>query len=137
LSDDEAAAIAAIFRKDAAKPKKEAINPAGNEVDDTERRPIMDSVESDDIGGRVAKSQKGPPAAETQPSKKAARVHVVRSGETLSGIAKEYYGDASLWPLILEANRETLKSPDELDVGAKLVVPVVAKKPDKVSDERD
>ena len=51
------------------------------------------------------------------------RTHTVRAGESLSGIAKVYYGAASAWGRIFEANQDRLSDPDELRVGAVLVIP--------------
>ena len=47
----------------------------------------------------------------------------VKSGDTLSKIAKEFYGDASLYPQIFEANRDQLVNPDKIRVGQKLRIP--------------
>jgi nucleoid-associated protein YgaU len=49
--------------------------------------------------------------------------YVVKKGDTLSKIAKEYYGDASLYPQIFEANRDILQDPDKIQVGQKLRIP--------------
>ena len=50
-------------------------------------------------------------------------VYVVQSGDTLTKIAEEIYGDAELWRLIYQENRKTLKSPDKIQVGQKLQIP--------------
>jgi nucleoid-associated protein YgaU len=47
----------------------------------------------------------------------------VTAGETLSKIARKYYGDASLYMQIFEANRDQLKDPDLIKVGQKLRIP--------------
>jgi nucleoid-associated protein YgaU len=47
----------------------------------------------------------------------------VKKGDTLSKIAKEFYGDASLYPKIFDANRDRLKNPDLIQVGQKLRIP--------------
>lgn len=52
-------------------------------------------------------------------------VHEVVSGDTLGKIAKEYYGDASKYPKIFEANRDQLDNPDLIKVGQKLKIPFV------------
>jgi nucleoid-associated protein YgaU len=52
-----------------------------------------------------------------------ARVHEVKKGDTLSAIAKEYYGKASDYPKIFEANRDQLKDPDKIFPGQKLKIP--------------
>lgn len=45
------------------------------------------------------------------------------SGDTLSGIAKKFYGNGSLYPKIFEANREVIKDPDKIYVGQKIRIP--------------
>ncbi len=49
--------------------------------------------------------------------------HEVKSGETLGKIAQRYYGDASLYPKIFEANKDVLKDPNMIRVGQKLRIP--------------
>lgn len=49
--------------------------------------------------------------------------HEVKSGETLSKLAQRYYGDASLYPKIFEANKDVLKDPNMIRVGQKLRIP--------------
>jgi len=49
--------------------------------------------------------------------------HVVQKGDTLSKIAQHYYGDASLYPKIFEANRDVLKDPNLIRIGQKLRIP--------------
>lgn len=51
------------------------------------------------------------------------RMHDVVSGDTLSGLAKKYYGDASKYHRIFEANRDQLNDPDKIKVGQKLKIP--------------
>jgi nucleoid-associated protein YgaU len=38
--------------------------------------------------------------------------YVIKSGDTLSGVATKFYGKGSLYPRIFEANREVIKNPD-------------------------
>jgi nucleoid-associated protein YgaU len=47
----------------------------------------------------------------------------VKSGDTLSKIAKQFYGDANKYNQIFEANRPMLKSADEIYPGQKLRIP--------------
>ena len=53
----------------------------------------------------------------------ASRTYTVQSGDTLSKIAKEMYGDAGKYPQIFEANKPMLKDPDEIYPGQVLRVP--------------
>jgi len=49
--------------------------------------------------------------------------HTVNRGDTLSRIATEFYGDASKWPRVFEANRNQLAGPDVIFPGQVLRVP--------------
>jgi len=49
--------------------------------------------------------------------------HVVQKGDTLSKIARDYYGDAMLYPKIFEANRDLLTDPNKIKPGQKLRIP--------------
>lgn len=49
--------------------------------------------------------------------------HEVVAGESLSKIALKYYGDASLYAKIFEANKDVLKDPNLVRVGQKLRIP--------------
>lgn len=49
--------------------------------------------------------------------------YVVQSGDTLSKIAKEHYGDPNRYMEIFEANREQLSDPDKIKPGQELIIP--------------
>ena len=51
------------------------------------------------------------------------RFYTVKKGDTLSEIALEYYGDATKYPKIFEANRPMLKDPDKIYPGQTLRIP--------------
>ena len=48
----------------------------------------------------------------------------IQSGDSLSAIAKKYYGKASDYPRIFEANREVIKDPNLIYPGQKIRIPV-------------
>ncbi len=50
-------------------------------------------------------------------------IHVVKKNETLGHIAVLYYGKASKWELIFQANRDKLRSPNMVRAGMKLTIP--------------
>ena len=52
-----------------------------------------------------------------------AKIYEVKAGDTLSKIAKHFYGDASQYMKIFEANKDQLKDPDKISVGQKLKIP--------------
>ena len=49
--------------------------------------------------------------------------HTVKSGESLSKIAKKYYGDPMKYKKIFEANTNILKNPDIIHPDQVLVIP--------------
>jgi nucleoid-associated protein YgaU len=49
--------------------------------------------------------------------------YTVKSGDSLSKIAKHFYGDANAYPKIFEANRDILKNPDLIQPGQVLKIP--------------
>lgn len=66
------------------------------------------------------------PAAAAAPAASEAwtsRTYTVKSGDTLSKIAREMYGEASKYPQIFEANKPMLKDPDEIYPGQVLRIP--------------
>lgn len=69
----------------------------------------------------VAASQAAP--AEQTTTVAQSRFHDVVSGDTLSAIAKKYYGDANQYNKIFEANKPMLSHPDKIYVGQKLRIP--------------
>lgn len=55
--------------------------------------------------------------------------YTVVGGDSLSRIAKRYYGDASKWKLIFEANRDRIKNPDLIQIGWVLTIPELPETP--------
>jgi nucleoid-associated protein YgaU len=48
----------------------------------------------------------------------------IQSGDTLATIAQQFYGDASQWRRIYDANKDTIgDDPDKLKLGTKLTIP--------------
>ena len=54
-----------------------------------------------------------------------AQYHDVVRGDTLSAIAKKFYGDANKYPKIFEANKPMLSDPDKIYPGQKLRIPAL------------
>ncbi|MEP6540177.1 MAG: LysM peptidoglycan-binding domain-containing protein [Bryobacteraceae bacterium] len=53
----------------------------------------------------------------------AAEKYTVQSGDTLSKIAKHFYGDANQYMRIFEANQDQLDDPNKIQIGQKLSIP--------------
>jgi nucleoid-associated protein YgaU len=51
------------------------------------------------------------------------QTYTVVKGDTLSHIAKHFYGKASAWHAIFEANRGLLDDPDKIQPGQVLTIP--------------
>lgn len=51
------------------------------------------------------------------------RTHTVKSGDTLWGLAKSYYGNGALYPRIFDANRDKLSDPNKIRTGQILTIP--------------
>lgn len=49
--------------------------------------------------------------------------YTIESGDTLSGIAKRYYGNAMAYTKIFEANKEVIQDPDKIYPGQKIFIP--------------
>jgi len=60
---------------------------------------------------------------ENEENRKTERFHIVGKSETLSEVARQYYGSAAKWKKIYNANRSTIKNPDRVSPGTKLIIP--------------
>ncbi len=50
-------------------------------------------------------------------------IYEVKPGDTLGGIAKQYFGNAGKYPLLQEANKDLIKDPNVIQVGWKIKLP--------------
>ena len=53
----------------------------------------------------------------------AGQSYTVKPGDTLSKISQQFYGNASQYTKIFEANRDKLNDPDKIQIGQELVIP--------------
>lgn len=51
-------------------------------------------------------------------------LYTIKSGDSLSKIAKKHYGNANDWRKIYEANRGIIKDPDKIFPGQEIKIPV-------------
>lgn len=71
----------------------------------------------------IAPPQAQAAAASAGTSSATTRKYTVQAGDTLSKIAKDFYGNANEYNRIFEANRDKLESPDKIRPGQELVIP--------------
>jgi nucleoid-associated protein YgaU len=90
--------------------------------EDENRRPDFSNVQGGS-SSTAATAPPQPPSPRTGPSTPPAQTHVVAAGDSLSKIAKRYYGDSSQWPRIYEANRDQISNPDLIHPGQNLKIP--------------
>ena len=50
--------------------------------------------------------------------------YIIKKGDTLSAIAKQFYGKPNDYPRIFEANREVIKDPNKIFPGQKIRIPL-------------
>jgi nucleoid-associated protein YgaU len=76
------------------------------------------------IGQRITLPTLDARRAETPRAGRESLIHTVKAGETLSGLAKSYYGNGGLWERIYVANKLTLNhDPNALQVGMRIIIP--------------
>ena len=56
--------------------------------------------------------------------------YTIKSGDSLSKIAKSVYGDAMKWQTLFEANKEVIKNPDLIYPGQQIRVPAAPEAPE-------
>lgn len=54
---------------------------------------------------------------------KTTKFHIVRRGESLASIARQYYGTPEAWRKILAANQKVIQDPSKIAPGTKLIIP--------------
>jgi nucleoid-associated protein YgaU len=67
-------------------------------------------------------------ASMSQPAAAASsQTYTVKAGDSLSKIAKQFYGNPTEYMRIFEANRDKLSDPNKIQAGQQLVIPVVTR----------
>lgn len=71
----------------------------------------------------MQQGQQAQAAGATAGSGEGARTYQVKAGDSLSKIAKEFYGNSAMYMKIFEANRDKLSDPNKIQPGQQLVIP--------------
>jgi nucleoid-associated protein YgaU len=62
-------------------------------------------------------------AAGAEGSQSGGQTYIVKGGDSLSKISKQFYGDANEYMRIYYANKDKIKDPDKIQVGWELTIP--------------
>ena len=82
---------------------------------------LVDTNYAKDLMAEISFLSDAPaPKPQTAPT---LRIHKVVAGDTLSKIAKKYYGKAGDYMKIFDANKDKLKDPDKIFPGQDLIIP--------------
>jgi LysM repeat protein len=95
----------------------------------------VERVEADDLIVERPKAAKpatqaaapaAPPASQPAAAANTTKVefYTIQRGDTLSAIAKRYYGNAMKYPRLFEANREVILDPNKIYPGQKIRIPL-------------
>jgi len=112
-AEAKAAVAAAIAKADAENKAAEAAAKAKADA-----AAEMDQLRQELEAERAARRDEAQAKVEAQ-----AHTYVVKSGDSLSKIAKEVWGDAKRWKEIFEANKDKIKDPNLIYPGQELRIP--------------
>lgn len=74
-------------------------------------------------GGEEIALEPAAPEVSESPEVSEPMAYTVQKGDTLEKIAKQFYGSTKQWPRLYKANRETLKNPNRVYPGQRLMIP--------------
>lgn len=98
-------------------PSEDAKNKIWNQIK------LADQNSENDLVADITVDQSRAMAAAAGGGEPQGQTYTVKSGDTLSKIAKEHYGDANEYMKIFYANRDQLKDPDKIQIGQQLTIP--------------
>jgi NitT/TauT family transport system substrate-binding protein len=88
-----------------------------------EGRPVSSPTKVKETSVPVNETPKPDAAVTKAASTEGSRQYTVGAGDTLSHLALKYYGDQNRWKKIYDANKETMKNPNFIYVGQKILIP--------------
>lgn len=98
--------------------KKADFSDVQSSVDSTEQ--VTQRADFSDVQSSVSSTEDI-----TSSTAPAGQTYTVEKGDTLSHIAKQFYGKANKWNAIFEANRDQLDDPDKIKPGQVLKIPAI------------
>jgi nucleoid-associated protein YgaU len=110
---------------------RDAVISIYGDVDSADAKQRLEKVVEDTLKVKVANHVKAPAGAagaggtlgQVGSVGHEGQKYTVKSGDSLSKIAKHFYGDAGKWKKIHEANKAKIPNPDLIHPGDELVIP--------------
>ena len=124
--DDDGGFFSKIFKRDAPDAKDVKAEKKGERVILRGRVPDQPTRERAIVSAgnnRGVAEVEDQMEVEDKAPKPQSTMYTVKSGDTLSKIAKAHYGDPQKYPVIFEANRPMLEDPDKIYPGQVLRIP--------------
>ena len=117
------------FRMDGSAQEKDGkLQFNGTVGSEAEKNAIWDALKTvPDWRNEVVADLKVVPTAAPTGAPATAKTYTVKSGDTLSKIAKEFLGDANAYMEIFNANKDQLSDPDKIKPGQVLKIPQMAR----------
>jgi nucleoid-associated protein YgaU len=97
------------------------VRPAPGPASEPPRDPPRETLEAARAAVQSVQPAADPPTVQVATS--TMRTHVVQPGQTLSHIAQQYYGSATQWRKIAEANKAIVPNPNRVTPGTRLKIP--------------
>jgi nucleoid-associated protein YgaU len=115
------------FRMDGSAQERDGkLHFSGTVTSDAEKNAIWDAIKTvPDWRTDVVADLKVVPKPSVSAPVSSMKTYTVKAGDTLSGIAREYLGDAKDYMRIFEANRDQLTDPDKIKPGQVLKIPAM------------
>jgi nucleoid-associated protein YgaU len=89
--------------------------------------PVVASIEKGVAPVPRPSGEKKPVVAKLAPAEAkvsgSTQEYTIKAGDTLSKLAGEFYGATAKWKKIYEANTQTIKNPDYIYIGQKILIP--------------
>ncbi len=100
----------------------------GTAPSETAKNAFWDQVKlvnpnGDDINADISVDESRAQGAAAGGGEGGGQSYTVKSGDTLSKISRQFYGDADEYMRIFYANRDALHDPDKIQVGQQLTIP--------------
>ncbi len=123
-----AVAISAVLvMGSCANQKKSVTTEKQSDVDQARMSEIAPEGQGESTTARQPSDEPVQPVTPDEPASRYAEggsnTHVVQAGDTLYGLARQYYDNESMWKKIWQANKDKIDDPNKLAPGMKLIIP--------------